>query len=76
MYHRVCVERCVQQYNTDFVSFVDLAEFVERYETCLHIKSLTQILCGFDNKNNIDACNFSISEVVEDDHSYLVIMSI
>ena len=47
-------------------------DFVERYETCLHIKSMKVILSGFDGQNGIDACNFPLSDVLEEDHSYMV----
>jgi hypothetical protein len=48
------------------------SDFVSKYETCLHVKSLQEILSGFDWQNGIDACNFTLSDVLEGDHNYMV----
>ena len=41
-------------------------EFVDKYETCTHTKVLKKILCGFDIQNNIDASQFTVSEIIHD----------
>ena len=54
------------------INSIDLYRFCGEIWTPLHIKSMKVILSGFDGQNGIDACNFALSDVLEEDHSYMV----
>lgn len=45
--------------------FICILDFVDKYETCIHVQALKKIMCGFDSQNDIDAAQFTVSDIVQ-----------
>ncbi|CAB3998868.1 Hypothetical predicted protein, partial [Paramuricea clavata] len=48
-----------------FIVEMPYDDFVDKYETCIHVQALKKIMCGFDSQNDIDATQFTVSDIVQ-----------